>query len=107
MMRRDERSDLERHKFFLGCRAQTIEFLLGGAFLQKFPAHLELAREGERANFLHVVIDGSVEIFAKHGERETTLGIVRAPNTFIIASVALDRVNLEFSSASRICQNLD
>ena len=26
--------------------------------MQQFPAHLELAREGDRADFLHVVIDG-------------------------------------------------
>lgn len=94
MIRQHERSDLERHGFFLGCRAQTVELLLGGAFLQKFPARLELAREGDRADFLHVMIDGSVEIFATHVERETTLGIVRPPNTFIVASVALDRVYL-------------
>jgi CRP/FNR family transcriptional activator FtrB len=63
--------------------------------VQQFPAHLELAREGDRADFLHVVIDGLVEIFATHIERETTLGMARPQNTFIVASVVLDRIYLE------------
>ena len=45
----------------------------------KISAHLELVKEGERADFLHVVIDGSAEIFATHWERETTLEIIRPP----------------------------
>lgn len=95
MIREEERSDLKRNKFFLGCRPLTVELLLEGAFLQKFPMHLELVKEGERADFLHVVIDGSVEIFATHWERETTLEIIRPPNTFIVASVVLDRIHLK------------
>ena len=69
---------LNATSFFLAAARTTVELLLEGAFLQKFPAHLELAREGERADFLHVVIDGSVEIFATHCERETTLEIDQA-----------------------------
>ncbi len=64
MMRETEMSGISRHKVFGGCRAETVDFLLQGAFLQKFPARIELAREGERPDFLHVVIDGLVEIYA-------------------------------------------
>ena len=31
-------------------------------FLQRFPAQLDLIREGDPADFLHVVVDGQVEV---------------------------------------------
>lgn len=93
-MREMEMSALAQHKVFFGCRRETVELLLRGAFLQKFPARLELAREGDRADFLHVVIDGLVEIYATYFERETTLEVIGPPNIFIVASVVLDRINL-------------
>ncbi|WP_446737731.1 hypothetical protein [Rhodoblastus sp. 17X3] len=39
--------------------------------------------------------NGSVKIFATHAERETTLEIVRPPNTFIVASVVLKHIYLK------------
>jgi len=95
MMRETEISELAQHKVFVGCRHETVQLLLQGAYLQKFPARLELAREGDRAEFLHVVIDGLVEIFASYLDRETTLEVIGPPNTFIVASVVLDRINLK------------
>ncbi|MDI9847404.1 hypothetical protein QM467_04925 [Rhodoblastus sp. 17X3] len=53
--RGNESNDAARRKegarkpqVFLGWRPQAVELLLGAAFLQKFPAHLELAGEGGR-----------------------------------------------------------
>ena len=42
----------------------NFQSLLRGAYVQNFPAQVELATEGEPADFLYVLITGSVELFA-------------------------------------------
>ena len=68
--------------------------LLQAAYLQRFPPKVQLIREGEQADFLYVVIDGSVELFAQSNRRETTIAIFEPVSTFILAAVLKDAVNL-------------
>jgi CRP/FNR family transcriptional regulator, transcriptional activator FtrB len=68
--------------------------LMAGAFLQAFPPRLELIREGEQPDFLHIVVEGSVEVFGRCDERETALAILRAPSTFVLAAVVRDELYL-------------
>lgn len=72
-----------------------IETILKGAFLQRFPAHVELVREGEPPDFLHIIVDGQVEIFSAYRDRETTVAVVGPGNCFITAAVMLDRIYLK------------
>ena len=51
--------------------------LLRAAFLQRFPQHVTLLREGDLPDFLHIVVDGSVELFGTHDHHETTIEIIR------------------------------
>ncbi len=95
MLRDTEISALAQHRFFDGCREETSQLLLRGAFLQKFPTCVQLAREGDLGDFLHVVIDGLIEIYATHLDRETTLEIIGPPNAFVVASVVLDCIYLK------------
>ena len=69
--------------------------LTAGAFLQRFPPHVSLIAEGDLPDFLHIVVDGSVELFATHSERETTLDIMKPVSTFILAAVIRDEVYLK------------
>jgi CRP/FNR family transcriptional activator FtrB len=69
--------------------------LLDAALLQKFPPHVTLIREGEPADFLHVIVEGAVELFAEADGRETTIKIVRPVSTFILAAVIRDEVYLK------------
>ena len=69
--------------------------LLRAAFLQRFPQHVTLIREGELPDFLHIVVDGSVELFGAHAGHETTLDIIRPVATFILAAVIRDDVYLK------------
>lgn len=69
--------------------------LLKGAYLQRFPAHVELISEGSPADFLNVLVEGSVEIFAHYQDRETTLAVLTPPENFILAAVILDRPHLK------------
>jgi len=72
----------------------NFESLMQAAYLQTFPAQLELISEGDSADFLYVVIEGCVELYARSNGRETTMGIVHPVGTFILAAVLKDAVYL-------------
>ena len=69
--------------------------LLAAAFLQRFPQHVKLIAEGDLPDFLHIVVEGSVELFASHDGRETTIEILRPVTTFILAAVIRDEPYLK------------
>ena len=69
--------------------------LMNAAFLQRFPPHVSLLTEGDMPDFLHVVVEGSVELFTRHNEHETTLDIIHPVTTFILAAVIRDEVYLK------------
>jgi CRP/FNR family transcriptional regulator, transcriptional activator FtrB len=68
--------------------------LVAGAFLQRFPPRMELIREGDLPDFLHIVVDGLVEVYGTLDDSETALGILGANATFIVAAVIRDEVYL-------------
>ena len=69
--------------------------LLNAAFLQRFPQHVTLINEGGLPDFLHIVVDGTVELFGAHAGHETTLDIIEPVATFILAAVIRDEVYLK------------
>ncbi len=69
--------------------------LMGSALMQRFPQGLTLIREGELPDFLHIVVEGSVELFASHDGHETVLDILEPVTTFILAAVIRDEVYLK------------
>jgi CRP/FNR family transcriptional activator FtrB len=91
-------SDLELVRglpLFRGMIPVDFDLLVGAALLQKFPAHVEIIREGELPDFLHVIVEGAVELFAASHGRETTIEIIRPVTTFILAAVIRDEVYLK------------
>ncbi len=75
--------------------AEHFDALLNAALLQKFPERTTLIREGELPDFLHVLVDGTVELFASWDGRETTIDIIHPVTTFILAAVIRDEVYLK------------
>lgn len=73
----------------------NFEYLVAAALLQRFPPHVVLIEEGALPDFLHIVIDGSVELFAAHDGRETTIDIISPVTTFILAAVIRDEIYLK------------
>ncbi|BAF87421.1 transcriptional activator [Azorhizobium caulinodans ORS 571] len=69
--------------------------LLETAYLQRFPPGIVLISENERADFLHVVMEGTVEMFATSAGRETTIELIRPVGLFILAAVLNDQVYLQ------------
>ena len=68
--------------------------LVQAAFLQRFPPQVQLITEGDPADFLHIVVEGSVELFASANNRETSIELVRPVATFILAAVLRDAAYL-------------
>lgn len=68
--------------------------LMQAAFLQRFPPQVQLITEGDPADFLYVVVEGGVELFAANNGRETSIEIVRPVSTFILAAVLRDAAYL-------------
>lgn len=64
--------------------------LMRAAYVQTFPPHVEIVSEGDDCDFLHIVVDGSVELFASWAGRETSMAIVQPVNAFILAATIRD-----------------
>jgi CRP/FNR family transcriptional activator FtrB len=69
---------------------ENFSALMRGAYVQNFPAQIELITEGDPSDFLHVVLSGSVDLFSSWNGRETSLATVRPISTFILAATIKD-----------------
>jgi CRP/FNR family transcriptional activator FtrB len=65
--------------------------IFSGSFLQVFPPQLTLFELGQRPDFLHVLVDGLVELYAHSAGRDTTMRIVEPVTSFILAAVVTDQ----------------
>tara|TARA_R110000787_G_scaffold20851_2_gene62105 strand:- start:1490 stop:2188 length:699 start_codon:yes stop_codon:yes gene_type:complete len=82
--------DVRRLDLF-SCMSEAIfAALMRGAYVQNFPAHVELISEGEPSDFLHILLSGSVDLFSEWNGRETSMATVRPISTFILAATIRD-----------------
>ncbi len=93
-MRPDDLPRIRELPLFNSMSEENFLDLTTAAYLQHFPPQVDLIVEGDSADFLYVVVEGTVELFAKSNGRETTMAIVRPVNTFILAAVLRDAVYL-------------
>ena len=98
-MRPDEIDDMRKLAIFSEVAPEHVASMLKPAFLQRFPAYVELVREGDPADFLHVIVEGQVEVFSAYRDRETTVSVLGPGHSFIVAAVVLDRVYLKSARA--------
>lgn len=85
-----EFKDIRNLDLFSGMTDQCFAALMRGAYVQNFPAHVELISEGEPSDFLHVVLSGSVDLFSEWNGRDTSMATVRPISTFILAATIRD-----------------
>jgi len=86
-------SDLDRVKalpMFVNTSDELFRDVLGGAFLQKFPAGTTLLTEGDPVDFLYILLDGAVELEGTWNDKATTLAVLKPVSAFILAAVVLD-----------------
>ncbi len=90
-MRPEEKPEIAALPLFAAMHPDQRDRIFAASFLQVFPPQLTLFKQGERADFLHILVSGLVELFAANGERETTMALVRPVRSFILAAAYTDR----------------
>ncbi len=73
--------------------------------VRKFPARTLVFSEGVPAKHLHILLEGSVDLFGAVRGREATINVLRPGNAFILAAVvrsALTLMSARTMQASRI-----
>jgi CRP/FNR family transcriptional activator FtrB len=84
------RSEVRTLDLFGGMAEEHFKTLMRGSYVQDFPPQIQLVTEGDRSDFLHILIAGSVELYASWNGRETTLAMVQPVSTFILAASIRD-----------------
>ncbi len=104
-MRSDDFEQVKAIPLFARMNEQSLGLLLDAALLQHFPVGVNLIHEGDRPDFLHVLLDGLVEIFTEQDDVEWGISLVSPVATFILAAVISDQPYLNSArtlKASRI-----
>lgn len=94
-MRESDLAVLRELHLFRKMSARQLERLARTASLHRYPPGTLLISEGDKPDFLHVLVEGCVELFASHNGRQTTIDIIRPTTTFILAAVILDQPYLK------------
>ena len=81
-----EYRDIRKLDLFAQMADDNFTSLMRGAYVQNFPAQIDLITEGEPSDFLHIVISGSVDLFSAWNGRDTSMATVRPISTFILAA---------------------
>ncbi len=93
-MRNTDLPEVRALRLFNTMEDQHFDALMEVSYLQTFPPQLDLITEGDLADFLYIVVEGSVELYARSNGRESTMGLIRPVGTFILAAVLKDAVYL-------------
>jgi CRP/FNR family transcriptional activator FtrB len=94
-MRLEDTDEIRQLALFRDCSDETFDTLIHAGFLQRFPPGVVLIHENDPADFLYIVVEGLVEMFATHAGRETTIAFIEPIGTFILAAVLKDQVYLQ------------
>lgn len=89
-MRDKEKAEVRSLPLFSGMSEANFETMLAGSYLQRFPETVVLFSEDDPTDFLHVLVDGQVELFASANNREGTMTLIRPVATFVLASAVAD-----------------
>lgn len=93
-MRSEDAPEIRELAIFRSISDDSFDSLIRGAYLQTFPPQVQLIEQGDAADFLHVLVEGSVELFAEWNRRETTMALLGPVSSFILAAAITDRVCL-------------
>lgn len=100
-MRPQELAQVKALPLFSEMAPHYLDSLLDAALLQQFPGYVDLIHEGEPADFLHVLVEGLVEIFTEHDGAEWGISLVEPVSTFILAAVVSDQPYLNSARTIR------
>jgi CRP/FNR family transcriptional activator FtrB len=89
-MRAGDIPEIRGLDLFAGMSDVHFQNLIRGAYVQTFPPHVDLITEGDPADFLHIVISGSVELYSTWNRHETSMATVHPVSSFILAATIKD-----------------
>jgi len=89
-MRIGEKPEIAQLPLFRDMADSQRDAILADAYLQVFPPQLTLFEVGQHADFLHVLVDGLVELYVESAGRDTTMRIVEPVASYILAAVVTD-----------------
>ena len=101
MLRAHELLQVKALPLFSEIAPQHLDSLLDAALLQQFPSRVDLIHEGDAADFLHVLVEGLVEIFTEQDGAEWGISLVEPVSTFILAAVVSDQPYLNSARTIR------
>lgn len=93
-MRDSDITEIKQLPLFDRMSDPSFDRLTRGAYVQTFPPQIDLIQEGDPCDFLHIMSEGSVELFARWNGRESTMAILRPVSTFILAATIRDATYL-------------
>ena len=99
ILRAEERNFAASLAYFRGLRDTSVAQLLEEARFQRFALHAQIISQGQHPDFLHVVVEGRVEVFTSYRGRETTVDVLDEGDCFILAAVFLDKAYLKSARA--------
>jgi len=80
-------SSLRALPLFRDANPRVVAELFELVQLRRFSKQARPIKEGEIPDFLHIVTEGTVELFANHNNQETTIDVVRAGVPLALAAV--------------------
>jgi CRP/FNR family transcriptional regulator, transcriptional activator FtrB len=89
-VREHELPEIRKVLMFRDMSEESFASLMQVAYAQSFPPQLDLVHEGEPADFLHVLMEGSVELYANWNGRESSMALLSPFSTFILAACIKD-----------------
>ena len=90
-MRAGERPEIAKLPLFAEMNEVQRERVFTASLLQVFPPQLILFDVGQKPDFLYVLVDGLIELFASNADRDSTLAIVEPVSSFILAALVTDQ----------------
>ncbi|MHC5308001.1 cyclic nucleotide-binding domain-containing protein [Bartonella sp. LJL80] len=94
-MRAEDQALIRQLDLFSQASEETFLSLVGPGFFQRFPPGVTLVEENAMQDFLYVLVEGQVEMYATSYGRETTLDVIQPVGLFILAAILNDDVCLQ------------
>jgi CRP/FNR family transcriptional activator FtrB len=89
-MREDDLARVRALPMFATAAEATFAELVKTAHCQCFPAGSILLMEGDSVDFIHVLLQGTVELQGAWRDRESTLAVIGSGSTFVLAAAMLE-----------------
>lgn len=89
-MTESQNEELRSLGLFADIGDSSFDALMRAAYVQNFPPRIDLIHANDPADFLHVVLSGSVDLYAAWNGRESSMATVRPISTFILSATMRD-----------------